>query len=250
MANPNILISGGCSFTQVPGMHKNWPAFLSSKLGIPAHFCGAGSAGNDLISRRVIHRVTKCLENNIDPENILVGVMWSGVNRHGFFLREKPDDYYKITNYTNSYSYSNPNRLVKEDNFYIVNSGWNDGLSRMFLKYFYDELALYMISLEHVLRLQWFLKLRNIKYFFTTYSDDSILGLSHDGLKDSPEISYLVNQLDLDNFLDVPDMNFWNKNHSNFRFPGKQDNHPTDEMSEAFVDRVIIPHLKSKKIIS
>jgi len=249
VANPKILIAGGCSFTQVPNNNKNWPIFLRDKLKMQAYFLGAGSAGNDLISKRVIHRVIQCLKiQKYKPEDLLVGIMWSGVDRGGYYLSNPPLNYFKIDT-GGEYFYGNPNSISSELKYYIVKPGWEDELSNVYYKHFYDEIGNLIDTLEHVLRVQWFLKLHNIKYFFTNYHDlDAFSGeFFHEHLK-HPEVSYLYEQIDFDNFLPVKTMGDWNLE-SGFTFPS-QDNHPTSEMSEGFVDRVIIPHLKKKGYVT
>ena len=74
-----ILITGGCSFS---ADDYCWPVHLQNKLSYDTHYqTGVGSSGNDLISRKVIWQVNKCLKSGIKPEDMLVGIMWSGKER-------------------------------------------------------------------------------------------------------------------------------------------------------------------------
>jgi hypothetical protein len=249
MARPRILVAGGCSFSQVPNNYTNWPVFLRDKLQMQAYFTGAGSACNDLICKRVIHRVTECLTlHKYKPQNILVGVMWTGVNRDGFYLSKEPVDYTKIET-GNMGWYSNPNAVSSQFEYYLTNPNWNDGFSNLYYKHLYDDVGNLIKTLEQVLRLQWFLKLNNVRYFFTNYERDSFTGGHYDQYLDHLEVSYLYNQIDFDNFLPVKSMGDWNINESGFEFEIKNDDHPTTQMSKGFVDRVIIPHLEKRGYI-
>ena len=60
MSTPTILITGGCSYSQIPNADVAWPLPLQESLGVRyvAH-TGHGAAGNQLISRKVISKVIK-----------------------------------------------------------------------------------------------------------------------------------------------------------------------------------------------
>ena len=77
------VIVSGCSFTFEDW---NWPKFLIKHLKIRKenlNNVGMASQGNGLISKKLIYAVNKELETT-KPEDILVGVMWSGVDRFDF----------------------------------------------------------------------------------------------------------------------------------------------------------------------
>jgi len=248
----NLLITGGCSFTQVPNTYKNWPIFLRDRLGVSAFFDGAGSAGNDLISRRVMHRVDQSLNvKKIPAEKLLVGVMWSGVNRHSFYLSEEPLKYTKFNDAKTDeqlYAHGNPNSIIDgtKRNVYMVSPHWDDELSNIYYKKFNDDVGALMNTLEHILRLQWYLKFHKIKYFFTSYNMDSFDAKRYQNYRDHVDLKYLYDQVDRDYFLPIENMGVWNRNKSGLNFHVPNDDHPTSEMSEAFTDRVIVPYLKKK----
>ena len=86
------LITGGCSFTEWPQNVETWPKFLLEQLPDYTHANAAlGSSGNGLISRRVIYETTQALKQ-YDAKDILVGVMWSGPDRHDFYVQHVTDD--------------------------------------------------------------------------------------------------------------------------------------------------------------
>lgn len=247
MVNPKILITAGCSFTQVPG--DNWPVFLRDKLDMQAFFDGAGSAGNDTISRRVVFRVNQCLTvQKYRPENLLVGVMWSGVSRKAVYLSNEPVDYYRWDNHNSRHwYYTQPCSVGAENNYYLMHPGYHDQLSQTFYRNYFDDVGLYINTIENILRVQWLLKLHNIKYFFTTYNKDSLDSEPYKQYNDHPDVKYLRDQIDYNNVLPISNMYDWGLEQG-FQFDHTA--HPTPAISEAFVDRVILPHLKSKGHIS
>lgn len=247
MANPRILIAAGCSFTQVPG--DNWPVFLRDSLDMQAFFDGAGSVGNDIISKRVIFRVNQCFNvQKYKPENLLVGVMWSGVSRKSVYLTHEPISYYRWDEhkYYNWY-YSQPCSVGAENNHYLMHPGWNDKLSQTYYRSYFDDIGLYVNTIENILRVQWFLKLHKVKYFFTTYNYDSLDGEPYEKYNNHPDVKYLRDQIDFTNVLPISNMYEWGIKQG-MKFDHSA--HPTPEISSAFVDQVILPHLKSKGYIS
>jgi hypothetical protein len=79
------LITSGCSFSECRSHVGTWPKHLADALPDYAHVSTAmGSQGNGLISRRAIYQVTEALKQT-SPEDILVGIMWSGPDRHDFY---------------------------------------------------------------------------------------------------------------------------------------------------------------------
>ena len=78
-----ILITSACSFGEThSGECQTWPAHLN-KILQPSLWtnCSMGSQGNGLISKKVIYQISQ----HNDYDDILVGIMWSGVDRHEFY---------------------------------------------------------------------------------------------------------------------------------------------------------------------
>jgi hypothetical protein len=182
------------------------------------------------------------------PENLLVGVMWSGVSRKSVYLTHEPVDYYQWDPHksTNWY-YSQPCSVGAEQNNYLMHPGWSDELSQIYYKHYYDDIGLYINTIENILRIQWFLKMHNIKYFFTTYNYDSLDGDDYLKYNNHTDVKYLRDQIDYSNVLPIKNMYDWGKREG-MKFDETQ--HPTPAISKMFVDKVILPHLKSKGYIS
>ena len=82
-----LLITSGCSFSEcitVNAGKGTWPNHLAKMLPDYKHVSYAmGSQGNGLISRGIIYGVCEALKTH-SPNEILVGVMWSGSSRHDY----------------------------------------------------------------------------------------------------------------------------------------------------------------------
>lgn len=244
MPSPKLLITSGCSFSQVPNSDVTWPVHLEKYLGCQAIHCGRGAAGNGIISRSVIYEVSKALKT-YKAEDLLVGIMWSGYDRHEFFLSEEPVDYEKII-MGNPY-YQNPQWVTSPSNshYYITNTHWRDKLSKTYYREFYDNKGSQIETLEHVLRVQWFLKSLNIRYFMTKYSYDSI---NIHNIMGNEDLTYLYDLIDNEHFLPLDNMDAWAQQ-SGIAYARPPDPHPSTEHHIEFVNTFIVPHLKAKNYI-
>ena len=234
-----LLITGGCSFSECISTHiDTWPRHLSRHLPDYQHISTAiGSMGNGLISRRVIAEVAQNIKNTKD---ILVGIMWSGPDRHEIYSSEplfhKNEDGWMI----------NP-VPVRDDispNWHIINHHWQNHVAVNYYKKYWDETLHTIYTLEHILRTQWFLKAYQIPYFMCLFTDEV---LPQDRIQ-TWETKHLYDLIDFDNFLPVSSELSWcQENQSQFADP--VDHHPTTRQHLAFTDQVIIPFLRNKKII-
>jgi hypothetical protein len=205
-----------------------------------AKHTGMGSQGNGLISRKVIYEVIEELKTT-RPEDMLVGVMWSGPSRHDFYHSDSV--YFSI----NEPWMENPTKFAKDTpgNWAILNHHWRNNYSRNYYTTFYDHEGSIIYSLEHILRVQWFLKQYNIKYFMSTYTSEVL----PEHAKSHPELSYLYNQIDMDNFLPVIGEYEWCKENMPNDFPIPGDPHPGIKQHTAFTEQIILPFLKEKQYI-
>lgn len=260
-----ILITSGCSFSECISTHiDTWPRHLFTALkehGYEKHISSAmGSQGNGLISRGVLYNVIEALKT-YSHTDILVGVMWSGSNRYDFRCTN-PNDLLFVQEKIHNGWIENPTQFVKDadKNWVILNHHWGadqDGHrnpeAKMYYKYFYDDIGNSIRSIEHILRLQLFLEKKNVKYFFTNYTDQNIVT---NYLKDHIEIKYLYDQINFENYLPVvSEYNWCEKNIQNKDawikggWNGTGWIHPTTEMHKEFVRRVIYPWLKHKTYV-
>lgn len=243
-----LLISGGCSFSQVPRSTKNWPLWLQEYLGCEAIHTGKGATGQGIISRCIIYEVLKALKTR-PAEEILVGIMWSGFARREFYSRNRDIETVHIVNHRSD-EYINPTRVsrdISEKNYVILNPHWEDPSTKLYFSYFSDTIGEHIISIEHMLRLQWFLKLHNVKYFMSLYAPDAFPLKSE---QEHEDLKYLVDAIDFDNFVNGEySMLSWCQQIHRGPFPEDDGGHPTSEHHEGYTHRVIIPYLKNKGYI-
>jgi|TARA_R110000782_G_scaffold54044_1_gene114488 hypothetical protein len=210
----NVLITGGCSYSQINNTDTVWCKHLQESLGFRfvAHL-GHGAAGNAIISRKIISKVLEVIEEGHKPEDILVGIMWSGADRQSHYSPNfdhnwnrvtvlgppsKPDFKVLMNRFSEPQDQFRSKRPVlvdldKKEKFYeqwehctnplgirnfnnpshyIFNSHWNDELTSHYFEYFANPDKAILETCEHILRTQWFLKDKGIKYFFTEYDWD------------------------------------------------------------------------------
>ena len=149
----NILISG-CSFTASNNNH-DWPANL---IGHTVTNLAYPGAGNKYIADSIINKVS---QTSYD----LVLVMWSGITRLEFPVA----DAILFSDYVCKQNINH--------NWYIMSGGiagsWQDHqmtttLFKNIYKFLSDE-QLAIMSLGEIIKLQGFLKNKNIKYYFMSY---------------------------------------------------------------------------------
>lgn len=213
------VLTFGCSYSEVPSITEEtksgwtWPVFLDKSLNGTVedteNHQGSGASGNELISRKVIYYVNEALKSH-KAEDLLVGIVWSGCDRHTLVLQESERQFNKtnripiyfqdqVTSYQELLStyfhaeqgppqlqrnywldrkqhYNNPQRLAtKEFNHIILNNHWDDPLTVAYYEHFVDPLSSVLKTCENILKTQWFLKNNNIKYFMCAYDMDTFI---------------------------------------------------------------------------
>ncbi len=232
-----LLITGGCSFTD-ERRNNSWPFFTARALSTKLKNTAIGSSGNGLISKRVIHEVDNFLKTN-NADDLLVGIMWSGFTRHEIY-QDRPVD-------LGEYNWAKTDTNFVKDSpgsWIMVNWGWDNHYAKTFYSEF-DIIHGATQTLEHILRTQWFLKLHNIKYFMTTFTSETIPV----DLQNHPEIKWLYDQIDFDQFLPVLGEYEWcfNKNTpiSTKTWTGDW-KHPELFQHKDFANNVVVPWVKNR----
>ena len=240
-----VLLAGGCSFTFE---EWNWPGVLSRKLNLDILNKGMASQGNGLISRKVISGLDELLKT-YKKEEILVSVMWSGVNRHEYYS-EDMDDIKTWGFFTkDNTDIKNPTNVIDgEYHWRILNPGWNSEEVRLYYENFHNDVSSMVYTLEHILRVQWYLDGLGVDYFMSTYMDL----FKWDHLKNHPEIEPLFSKIDFDKFLPVKGCMEWvRENYNEDGMPSDiNGEHPTSFGHEKFTEEVIIPHLGGQRDIT
>ncbi len=315
MISPTHLITAGCSYSQPVNADITWPIHLQNKLKsvrCVAHQ-GHGAAGNSTISRKVISNVLAALKQGVSPDQMLVGIMWSGSDRQSHYSEKHRHNFMKTTvrggqqdydvfidqidsgtydipvfvdttdnhgevkdggNTLNPFSLRNPNLPAH----YILNPHWEDELTIKYFENFVNPEKAIIETCEHILRTQWFLKDKGIKYFMTEYDYDvftymgpqqgnknyseqteSIIELDeytqekHFSHLTNPEINYLYKEIDKNYWLPIKNLQDWVLNVSKFKHRDlnpengrPRDPHPSTEQHKDFTEQIIVPFLLEK----
>ena len=109
--NKKTILVSGCSFTVE---NWCWPTPTTNELDTNLINVAMGSQGNGVISKKLIYNTDKFLKSNSNND-LVVGVMWSGIDRHDFHV-----DYdVKLENIDGWMQ--NPTKVIDDPN---INSGW------------------------------------------------------------------------------------------------------------------------------
>lgn len=263
--NIQYLVTGGCSFSQPCNADITWPIHLEEFLS-PQYtlHSGRGCADNTTIARLLVYNIQQILNKGVDPADLLVGIMWSGVDRHSIYntRTDFPHDSFSNgpaqrdvdTGLPVNY-HTNPLFIASEEcNQYLIHANFEDQSSKNYWQNFYDPIGSHILSLENVLRIQWFLKSLNISYFMTEHSWYSIHDhrppwdmtprdtLSH------PDVRYLIDLVDHEHWLPISHMTAWTEE-NNIPYTRPNDPHPSTHTHKQLVDQVILPHLQDTGVL-
>lgn len=245
---PKYLVASGCSFT-FAGVEKTWASHLSRKGGLKEYNYARSSMGNGMIARTAAYGVSKLLQKGVSPEEILVGVMWSGSTRSDFYLDYTPQ-LFKSDGLLDGH---NPCRFVKNapGNWIIGGVHWQSPIIKKYNETFFSEEGQNINTYEKILWLQDFLKQRKIKYFMSSYMDAWLDDLTentqwmHDEIDWSTflpsEFNYLYDNHNHEvafrasDMLKYPDTD-WNSNYQ----PGW---HPSAPGHLIYTNEIIVPYL-------
>jgi hypothetical protein len=240
MNNKKTLLVSGCSFTFEPW---NWPTFVCSEMDYNLINVGMASSGNGLIGKKVIYQVDKLLKTQ-QPEDIIVGVMWSGVDRHDFYT----DDSTRLSN-INGWIENPTNVVDNRKNWVITNYAWDIPQAKNWYQNLHTHVGSMIMTIHNILMVQWYLERKGVKYFMSTYMD-----IFHSsGYKDlivHPEVKYLFDMVDFSKFLPVSGCHEWVKeNYNEFGFSGHvgyehRGIHPTEFGHIKFAEEVVVPFIK------
>ena len=241
MEEKKLLITSGCSFTN--GLF-NWPTYLNKILNCKLINVAESSQGNALISRKLIYTIEDSLKH-YKSEEIIVGIVWSTVERSERYI-EKTDEFCGPP-----YFNFNPTSVIEgHPNWRILRYEWINSMdSKLYYEIYSNLISSMVYTIEHILRVQWYLERRGITYFMSSITD-----ILHPHLLEHPEISYLYKQIDFSKFLPIKSEYQWIKENypeNGFNPPlpdGKPDLHPNKLGSMKFAEEVIFPFLLKKPI--
>jgi hypothetical protein len=241
-----VLLTAGCSFSECINYDRNhnadnqtWPIFLRNHLAVSHVSEAMGSQGNGLISRRVQYRLSQLLKQYA-PDEILVGIMWTGRDRFEFYFEQPVEFTTNIDGWI-----ENPTSVTDQDpgGWVILNPHWKHEHNAPFYRHYYNETAAQLYTIEHILNCQRYLDLTGVKYFFTQAFDSTF----NDFYRANPTCDYLWQQIAWSKFLPVRSEYHWVK--ENCPNTDVDNFHPHPWQHEKFVQQVIVPHLINGKII-
>jgi hypothetical protein len=170
--------------------------------------------------------------------------MWSGIDRFERII-ESGDQYVGAP-----YLDYNPTWVTtpEERRWRIMNHEWTKSEDCMVHYGVFNNLISSTIqTLEHILRIQWYSEICNIKYFMSSYTNI----FSDKEVINHPEVKYLYDMVNFSNFLPIEGFYEWNK--KNYPLDGfddiNKDWHPNEFGNIKLTNDVIIPHLIKNKII-
>lgn len=256
MKNFKHLITSGCSFSDV-GNNYSWPLHLESSYdAISSTHVGLGCQGNGLIARKAIHAVHTALKQGYKPEEILVGIMWSGNNRH--------DTYFKYLNHpieNNDSWVVNPTHIVSKDSdpggWLIMNHHWTEKTCKIYYSHLHDSINHQILTYERILWVQNYFENLGINYFMTKFMDEVSADADIDRL--NPNLTWLEEQVNYNNWLPVSSMHNWTyKFWSDEDYPimniildngselAIRDFHPQPDMHKGFVKDIVLPFINKR----
>jgi hypothetical protein len=242
--NKKTLIASGCSFTHQPW---SWAYKLKEINEYNLLNVAMPCQGNNIIAQKVLYNVSQQLKIK-RKEDILVGVMWSGVDREDFFM-------YDVNRLENIDGWEeNPTNIIEgQKNWVIMNSNWDNPIARLWYENFHTYVGAMIDTLKNVLLTQLFLEKNNIKYFMTTYMN--IFDTIKEDILFNPEVEYIYKMINFDNFLPVDGCYEWvkiNCKEKGFNLVdlngGIDIHHPNDYGHEMFTKDIIVPFLKNLNV--
>jgi len=164
----NLIVSG-CSFTL--WTYKTWPDYVIDLIPeFKLHQLAHPGAGNYYIRRSTIDYI---LENNLDSSNTCVVIMWSGISRRDVEVSSKFIELGMV---------DKKDCKITESSCFISSGGqlgeWNTvGPSKHYFRSLYkmtDQKNHLKETIDNIKMLELFLESKNIKYFFTSYTNNFI----------------------------------------------------------------------------
>lgn len=247
------IITSGCSFTDVRNNH-NWPLHLSESYEIKGNHVGLGSQGNGLIARKAVYAVQQALQQGYRPEEILVGIMWSGADRHDIYFENLSSQLENTDGWID-----NPTHVVNNDSggWLIMNHHWTEKVNKIYYSHIHDSVNQRVLTLEKILWVQNYFDNLGVKYFMTDFMTDQYM--ERDNV--NPNIVWLQQLVDKSKWLPVKSMHEWCYEYwtdDDFALlnitlsDGKQiqirDFHPNSDMNKKFVKEIVLPFIKENFI--
>ena len=251
------IVTSGCSFSDAITRYT-WPIHLEASYDVNCVHMGLSSQGNSLIARKAIFAVQQLLDQGAKPDEILVGIMWSGPDRHDTYISnikgQLSDDIKNLDNMN-----TNPTTYVDDDpgGWLIMNPHWKEKTSKIYYSHLHDYANHRVNTYEKILWVQSYLKLLGIRYFMSPFTSEVF---KDSNFHNNPNVKWMRDLIDWAQWLPVGSMHEWCYTHwTDDDFPQLDvkiketeetikwpDNHPTRIMHERFTKEIILPHIKNR----
>jgi hypothetical protein len=224
------LITGGCSFS-VGADDSSWVKALEQHLtnknnNLTVEHTGYYSQGQELIQKKVMLAAMDALSRNINPEDILISVMWSGTDRKAWYIdnpviiqdvvggmpkfnggmsRQFLDLKNQVSNNQGVFKTFSGSEFdySLDGGWYFTVNGSDCKLDFVQQHYMLDRFAggagKVHSSLENIIMLQNFCKLHKIKLAQQFFMDLVFQDIEHK--KDHQLVNYLYKQLDFNSII-------------------------------------------------
>jgi hypothetical protein len=157
----NLIVSG-CSFTyNEHHTHIAWGNILAAWAGMNITNLAVNGAGNQHIANSIILYLEK---NKPSPDDTLIMVMWSGLERVDWITDRSVTKDSDFTNHTYHYDEFNELTIKRIKHSHIASTFSN------FLKY-QSQQSLTLASWLAMMSLTTYLKNNNYKFYYTSYYD-------------------------------------------------------------------------------
>jgi hypothetical protein len=276
------LVTSGCSFTYD---RPTWADHLSASTGMELHNVSMSGAGNHLISTFLIEEVERLLDLGLQERDLCVIVQWSGIFRfdkvvkkknaweEGFDWEQRPVHRSQNRKFNTE---SIPVPPGTDNNWIMCAASRSIGIWPTVYNLMSKEQA-FLETLENILRVQWYLKSKNIQYKMFTgwdiftdgapkkksifcgldaivnsgnqFTNDNYENAHHTLLKENCKwFGYLFDLIDWDNFWTHNDKKIkyggltqWVKGNlpKSIWFCAPGDQHPSAAAHKQFADRVL-----------
>jgi hypothetical protein len=239
------IVTGGCSYTNTVGCidyhgfgimdwekyfseednYKSWALHLEDIVpDCKVYNTAKVGIGNGYISRAVIYKVNELMEQDKKPDYVFIQL--SSYDRKELLLdindTTSETDKGIVTHFIpeldilgleqagDSRDMRELFKIVKLKNnnkLWLKHSFNEDSMMRYYYKYYHSEMSALVETLEHILRLQWFLKLNKINYkmfpgwgFLNSHSNKfDETEISDDSVFNTKEVKFLWGMIDIDN---------------------------------------------------
>jgi len=192
--------SDGCSFSSENLYRQTWPLYIQEKYDFKRYVhMGNPASGNELIAERVIYALQTLLDKGHSPNDLYLGVVWSGIERKELFVSVQETDKYSelddsvkregentliMSNRSNVFSNTkgvrpgienNPNGYLKSGGLPYQEVWWRNKSQRDYFNLWYDNFysveKQFIDTLKSILLVQTFCERHNIKYFMSVWQN-------------------------------------------------------------------------------